>query len=118
MIFLRLALRAGRVSASSSRFWYRLSLSVPVSHALASSQAMPQPLSSLLLGFALGGEPLVVVMIVRVRVVVVLLLVSGYEIALGGGRRLRALLHGVLEQHVHEQVHRLGLDYQGARRLL
>src|SRR5258708_38545339 len=51
-------------------------------------------------------------------VVEILFLVPRHEIALGRGRRLRAFLDGVLEQHVHEQVHRLGLDDQGARRLL
>src|SRR5262245_34559071 len=43
-------------------------------------------------------------------VVEILLLVTRDEIALRRRRRGRSLLHGVLEQHVHEQVHRLGLD--------
>ena len=50
--------------------------------------------------------------------VVVLFLLPRHEVALRRRRRLRTLLHRVLEQHVHEQVHRLGLDHQGARRLL
>src|ERR1700704_2349233 len=52
------------------------------------------------------------------RVVVVLFLVPRHEIALGRRRRLRAFLNRVLEQHVHEQVHWLGLDDQGAGGLL
>ena len=52
------------------------------------------------------------------RMVVILFLLPRHEVALGGGRRLRALLHRVLEQHVHEQIHRLGLDDQSPRRLL
>ena len=45
----------------------------------------------------------------------VLFLVARHEIALGRRRRLRSLDDGVLEQHIHEQIHRLGLDDQGPR---
>src|SRR5262249_43702531 len=53
------------------------------------------------------------------RMVVIFFLVPWHEVALGGGGwRLRTLLHRVLEQHVHEQIHRLGLDDQSPGRLL
>src|ERR1700730_304030 len=52
------------------------------------------------------------------RMIVTLFLLPRHEVALRGRRRGRTLLHRVLEQHVHEQIHRLGLDHQGARGLL
>src|SRR5262249_14842201 len=52
------------------------------------------------------------------RMVVIFFLVPWHEVALGGGRRLRTLLHRVLEQHVHEQIHRLGLDDQSPGRVV
>src|SRR5262252_9988292 len=48
------------------------------------------------------------------RMIVVFFLVARHEIALGRGGRFWPFLHSVLEQHVHEQIHRLGLDHQGA----
>ena len=42
----------------------------------------------------------------------ILVVIARHEIALRRRRRLRPLDHRVLEQHVHEQVHRLGLDHR------
>src|SRR5580700_9824569 len=64
----------------------------------------PTPFSDLFLDLA-GG------------MIEILLVVARHEIALGRRRHLGTLHHRVLEQHVHEQVHRLGLDDQGAGRL-
>ena len=55
----------------------------------------------------------IVVMLMIVRVVVVLLVLPRDEIALRRRRHVRPLLHGMLKQHVHEQVHRFGLDDEG-----
>src|SRR4029077_19555093 len=46
------------------------------------------------------------------RMIIVLFVIPRYEIALGRRGRLRPLLDRVLEQHVHEEIHRLGLDHQ------
>src|SRR5262249_21329897 len=50
--------------------------------------------------------------------IVVFFVIPRHEIALGRGGRFRPLLDRMLEQHVHEQIHRLGLDHQGAGGLL
>src|SRR4051794_6000336 len=96
MIFLRRELREGASWDSSSARWYRRSLPLPSSQAPTSLQAISvSPLGMIfaLLGFA------------------------HFE-AFGIFRMLdRARLHLLLEQHVQEEVHRLRLDHDGARRL-
>src|SRR5229473_3399690 len=51
------------------------------------------------------------------RMIMVFFLIARHEIALGWRGRFRPFLDRVLEQHVHEQIHRLGLDHQRPRRL-
>src|SRR5688572_17179726 len=99
MSFLRLALRAGALVASSSRSWYSFPLVVPFNQAFVSPQAR-------CVSFAAS------------TVVVIVLCLAGLEALAGRSRRLgRPRLHGLLEQHVEEQEHRLRLQHQRARRL-
>src|SRR5216683_6745212 len=92
-------MRTGCAAACSSKPSYSFWFSVPLIQAFASSQAIVQLPRSC--WCALIG-----------RMIMVFFLVPRHEIALGRGRRFRPLLDRVLEQHVHEQIHRLGLDHQ------
>src|SRR5271156_2281135 len=89
--FLRLELRTGAVTASSKRFWYSFSLSVPLIQAFASSQAIVRfssPFARVRCVFAASIAGMIVVLFVIPR----------HEIALGGRGRLRTFLDRVLEQ--------------------
>src|ERR671915_67147 len=93
-ILRRPALRSGASAASCSRLAYSGALSLPATHAAVSAQAIS--------------------LIPLCRVVEVLFLLADLEPDALRRRRGLARFHLLLEEHVHEQVHRLGLDDQRA----
>src|SRR6267142_2630142 len=126
-IFLRLALRAGSSVASSSSAWYSFWLALPFIHAFDSLQAMfgssrrPARLRALRYGgsaVALAeAERSASTSIRRLFVVIeVLFEVARLESFRPRRGRRRPRLHDLLEEHVHEHEHRLGLHDERARR--
>src|SRR5258705_759730 len=126
-IFLRLALRAGAWVASSSSAWYSFWLALPFIPAFDSLRDMcgssRRPARRRALRY--GGSAVALAeaersastSIRRLFVVVeVLFEVAGLEPFRPRRGRRRPRLHDLLEEHVHEHEHRLGLHDERARR--